>query len=163
MCVLSPQRILELITELAIFERAPTEVTNTAEQLLEDGWGPHPRFIAFMAHTATSPSIAVGFALCYFSYSTWKGTCLYLEDLYVQQSCRGSGVGLALIHRCVAEAQARGCKRVQWQALDWNAPALAFYEKMGAAELREWITLRLDAQAIEAFLAKHKPVYNSLQ
>ena len=181
-----------------MFERAPEEVLNSESQLLEDGWGAAPRFVSFMAEVEGAER-PVGFALCYFAYSTWKGTCLYLEDLYVAEAHRAAGVGMALMHRCVKEAKERKCKRVQWQALDWsgrgntlacselsiktilcelaltarllcslflvlfrNASALAFYNKLGAAEMREWIPLRFDEQAIGKFLDKFSPSYISL-
>lgn len=129
-------------------------------QLQADGWGAQPRFFAFMAEyestdaAATPISPAVGFALCYYAYSTWKGTCLFLEDLYVQESHRACGVGMALMTRCIREASQRDCARVQFQALDWNAPALEFYKKVGASETREWIPIRFEREAIAAFLDK---------
>ena len=134
-------------------------------QLLEDGWGANPRFFAFMAElqpatgasaeaASAVPKSAVGFALCYYAYSTWTGTCLFLEDLYVQERCRGLGVGMALMTRCIRAAKERNCARVQFQALDWNTPALDFYARIGATETRDWIPIRFDRMAIDTFLTK---------
>lgn len=96
----------------------------------------------------------VGFALCYYAYSTWRGTCLYLEDLYVQSTERGRGVGMALMRRCIREAKLKGCARVQFQALDWNQPALDFYKSIGASETREWVPIRFEKDDIDRFLNK---------
>ena len=104
----------------------------------------------------------MAFALTFFAYSTWKGTCLYLEDIYVEPEHRGSGIGLALIARCVAFAQAHRCQRVMWQALDWNSAAIAFYtEKLGAVVMKEWISLRLTHEGIGAFTQKYSSLIDT--
>ena len=114
--------------------------------------------------TAAPASAATGwrcvaFALTFFSYSTWKGLCLYLEDIYVEPAWRAHGIGMALIEQCVELAHSRHCQRVAWQALDWNTPAIDFYtHKLGATILREWLSLRLNSDDIQAFrrrLGKH--------
>jgi GNAT superfamily N-acetyltransferase len=105
------------------------------------------------SNTALQP--AVGFALCYYAYSTWQGTCLFLEDIYVQETFRAQGVGMALMTRCIREASQRNCARVQFQALDWNTPALEFYKKVGASETRDWIPIRFEREAIAGFLEKY--------
>ena len=104
------------------------------------------------ATPASSGWRSVGFALTYFSYSTWKGLCLYLEDIYVEPAWRAHGLGMALIEQCVELAHSRGCQRVAWQALDWNTPAIAFYtQKLGASIMKEWLSLRLNSDDIQAF------------
>ena len=106
----------------------------------------------------------MAFALTFFAYSTWKGTCLYLEDIYVEPSYRGRGIGLALIARCVAHAQTHRCQRVMWQALDWNQPAIDFYtHKLGAVIMKEWVSLRLTQSTIDAFTAKLQRPHSTAQ
>jgi len=154
--------ILHLIRGLAEYEHAPEEVENTVEQLEQDGWGETPRFHAFIAEVPTSDGSfePVSFALTYFAYSTWKGTCLYLEDLYVDPAHRAKGIGLAMIEQCVEFAHENNCQRVMWQALDWNKSAIDFYtgEKIGAIIMKEWLSLRLTKQGINDFRARRGKV-----
>ena len=106
------------------------------------------------------PWRCVAFALCYFAYSTWKGNCLYLEDIYVEPEWRAHGIGMALIQQCVEFAHSHRCQRVMWQALDWNTPAIDFYvHKLGATVMKEWLSLRLTSDGIEAFRRR----YNSAE
>ena len=105
--------------------------------------------------TATHGWQPVGFALTYFAYSTWKGVCLYLEDIYVEPEWRGRGLGMALIRQCVELAHGRRCQRVMWQALDWNTPAIDFYVGLGAVTMKEWVSLRLTSAAIDAFRQRY--------
>ena len=110
--------------------------------------------------TSTSPSSSswhcVAFALTYFAYSTWKGNCLYLEDIYVEPDWRAHGIGMSLIRQCVEFAHSNRCQRVMWQALDWNTPAIQFYvDKMGATIMKEWLSLRLTSDGIEAFRRRY--------
>ena len=106
---------------------------------------------------------AVGFALSFFAYSTWKGRCLYLEDLFVQPEHRGRGLGLALMCRCVELAHAQHCRRVMWQALDWNTAAISFYtHKLGAAVMRDWLSLRLTQDGIADFRRRFAPMIQQL-
>jgi len=154
------QRILELIQELAVYEKAPDAVTNTKEQLLRDGWGSHPRFFAFMAEldddVSEKKKKPVGFALCFWAYSTWKGSCVYLEDLYVSESARGRGVGMALMKHVVSFASRHHSPRVMWVALDWNLNARRFYrEKIGAKETADWIPIRMESEEIAAFMKRY--------
>jgi GNAT superfamily N-acetyltransferase len=134
--------ILALIRELAEYERAPGEAVATEADLLRDGFGAGaPRFFVEMAEW---DGAVVGFALWFFSYSTWQGRPgLYLEDLFVRPALRGHGIGKALLVHLARTALAEGCGRFQWQVLDWNAPAIAFYESLGAKALGEWITMRV--------------------
>ncbi|MCC6700093.1 MAG: GNAT family N-acetyltransferase [Fluviicola sp.] len=134
------QDIHRLIVELAIYEKAPNEVTNTPQQLaidlFEDG-------ICDALVVENDLAEIVGFALYYTSYSTWKGRCLYLEDFYVLPEFRRGGIGAELFTLVVDEAKKRGVKRMDWQVLEWNEPALAFYKKHEAILDPEWINGRL--------------------
>jgi GNAT superfamily N-acetyltransferase len=143
----APQ-ILALIRELAEYEREPDAVVATEADLLRDGFGPSP---AFQVLVGDLDGVTIGFAFYFFSYSTWLGRrCLYLEDLFVRPSVRGRGFGLAFMRALAREAVARGCKRFVWQVLDWNQPAIDFYEKLGAKVAREWLTVRLEGPALAA-------------
>lgn len=131
--------IFELICELASYEKAPEQVTNTAEQLAIDLFEDN----ICDAIVARIEGEIVGFALFYVSYSTWKGRCLYLEDFYVKESCRKLGIGQLLFDEVVSIAKARKVKRMDWQVLDWNEPALQFYRKNEAILDGEWVNGRL--------------------
>jgi len=140
------QAALALITELAIFEKAPNEVSNTTEKMLEDGFGQNPVFGFFVAQKVDK---IVGLALFYTRYSTWKGRCLYLEDIIVTESERGNSIGKKLMDAVVQEAIDRKDALMMWQVLDWNTPAIDFYKKYGARLEPEWINCKLDAQALQ--------------
>ena len=141
-------RILELVRGLADYEREPDAVVATEEDFVRDGFGEHP---AFHVHVAVDEEAIVGFALWFFTWSTWRGRkCLHLEDLFVEPAHRKKGAGLALMRALAEEAVARGCARFIWQVLDWNEPSIAFYEKLGADVKREWIAVRLDGAALAA-------------
>ena len=122
--------IFRLINALALFERAPEEVTLTLAQFEEDGFGENPAWKALVA--VDEAQNVIGFALWYLRYSTWKGRRLYLEDLYVEEGWRRAGVASALMHALKEEAQKANCNGMVWQVLDWNAGAKRFYEKLGA-------------------------------
>ncbi len=140
--------ILAFIRELAAYEREPDAVIATEEDLLRDGFGERPRFHVVLAEWEGAPA---GFAFSFFTYSTWRGRpCLYLEDLFVRPAFRRNGIGLALLRELARTAVRERCERFVWQVLDWNTPAIAFYESLGARPLREWITMRLEGPAIEA-------------
>lgn len=140
--------ILAFIRELAAYEREPDAVIATEEDLLRDGFGDHARFHVVLAEWEGAPA---GFAFYFFTYSTWRGRpCLYLEDLFVRPAFRRNGIGLALLRELARTAVRERCERFVWQVLDWNTPAIAFYESLGARPLREWITMRLEGPAIEA-------------
>jgi len=131
--------ILELVKELATFERAPLEVVNSVDELEHDLFD----LQCCEAIVYEENNIVVGFALYYISYSTWKGKCMYLEDLYVQQAFRKSGIGQLLFDAVVATAKERKFRRMDWQVLDWNEPAIKFYKKNNAHLDPEWLNGRL--------------------
>lgn len=138
--------ILRLIRGLAEYERAPDEARATEADLLRDGFGAKPLFHVVLAEWDGAP---VGFAFYFFNYSTWHGRPgLYLEDLFVEPAFRGFGIGKALLVHLARIAVAQGCTRYQWQVLDWNEPAIRFYEAMGARVLREWLTVRIDGEGL---------------
>lgn len=138
--------ILSLIRDLATYEREPDAVVATEADLLRDGFGPSP---AFQVLLAERDGEAIGFAFYFFTYSTWRGRqCLYLEDIFVRPADRGCGAGLALMRALAQKALERGCARFVWQVLDWNEPAIAFYEKLGASIQREWLTVRMEGEAL---------------
>jgi len=128
--------VFELINELAAFEKAPDEVVTTIDQLEEDGFGERKFFEFFVAEANEK---IVGLALYYFSYSTWKGKSLYLDDLIVKEAYRGNGIGSRLFNRVFEVAEAEQCGKVHWQVLDWNSPAIEYYKKLGASFDGEWI------------------------
>lgn len=144
-------QVLHLIKELASFEKEPDAVEVTAESLKEDGFGEHPAFHCFVAEVNSKIE---GIALIYNRYSSWKGKILHLEDLIVSQSMRGSGLGTALLDKVVKHAYDLGVKRVNWEVIDWNEPAIAFYEKKGAKVLRDWDVVWLDEIGIKNYVAK---------
>lgn len=143
-------RVLELIKELAEYERAPHEVTNTLQKLEEDGFGPHPVYGFFVAE---SNSIIIGLSLYYWRYSTWKGKRLYLEDIIVTESQRGKGAGKMLFDRTMEEALRENCTGMMWQVLEWNEPAINFYKKYGSKLDAEWVNCNLEADQIKKLLA----------
>ena len=130
--------ILNLIKELALFEKAPEKVTNTVEQMKEE----QNFFEALVAEKEGGEII--GFALYYFVYYTWVGKSLYLDDLYVKEKYRGNKIGYALLDKVIAYGKENSCKRIRWQVLDWNEPAIAFYKKLGARLDNEWINCDLE-------------------
>jgi GNAT superfamily N-acetyltransferase len=139
-------RVLELVRELAEFERAPLEVTNTVAKMEEDGFGEHPLYGFFVAENEES---ILGLSLYYYRYSTWKGKRLYLEDIIVTEKERGNGIGKLLFDRTLKKTVEDGCSGMTWQALDWNEPALNFYRKYGARLDDEWVTCTLERDQIE--------------
>ncbi len=143
--------ILRLIRALADYEKEPDAVIATEADLLRDGFGEKPAFEVLLA----SEGDVIGFAFYFFSYSTWNGRCcLYLEDLFVVPEARGKGAGIALMSALSKIAIAAECRRFVWQVLDWNQPSIDFYEKLGAKVQREWLTVRLEGDALEALAAR---------
>jgi len=144
-------RILELINELAVYERAPEEVTVTLSEFEDAGFGPKPVWKAFVAEV---DAIIVGFALYYVRYSTWKGCRLYLEDFIVTDSHRGKGIGKQLFDNIVLEAHEKGFNGMTWQVLDWNEPALNFYKKYEAGVEAGWLNGSLSKQQLADYYEK---------
>ena len=144
--------ILAFIRDLATYEREPDAVHATEADLLRDGFGPTPRFHCLIADW---DSIPAGFALYFHNYSTWRGhTGIHLEDLFVRPEHRGKGIGKALLTRIAAIAVEEGCHRLQWDVLEWNTPAIGFYEQLGAQMLMEWRTMRVNHEALPALAAQ---------
>ncbi len=137
-----------LIQELAVYEKAPDEVTNTVEDMKWDGFGENPIFKFFVAEAEEG---IVGIALYYTAYSTWKGKTIFLEDLVVTERLRRSGIGKLLFDAVAHEAREVGAKRFKWQVLEWNEPAIAFYKKIGADLDGEWINCNMSEEQIRAY------------
>ncbi|HOZ82327.1 MAG TPA: GNAT family N-acetyltransferase [Bacteroidia bacterium] len=131
---------LRLIKELAEYEKAPEQVINTVEQMLKDGFGEKPIFDLLVAETNDN---IVGIAIYFIKYSTWKGKCLYLDDIVVQESLRGKGIGRKLFDAVAAEAKLQNCQQLQWQVLNWNEPAINFYKKYDTVFDDEWINCKI--------------------
>lgn len=144
-------QVLELITELAVFEEEPDAVEITVSDLETDGFGTSPAFECFVADVAGKIE---GIALFYGRYSTWKGRALHLEDLIVSHKMRGSGLGTALLDRVVRHGHQLGVRRICWEVLDWNEPAIEFYEKKGADVKRDWDVVHLNENGIRNYISK---------
>jgi len=132
-------RLLELVQELATYERAPLEVSVTLDHFIDCGFGDRPVWWAFVAE---SGNYIVGFALYYIRYSTWKGAAMYLEDILVTESMRGNGLGRLLFDELIKEAKEKKFDRILWQVLEWNEPAIGFYKKYNAEFDSEWLNCR---------------------
>jgi GNAT superfamily N-acetyltransferase len=138
--------ILQLIHELAAYEREPNAVVATEADLLRDGFGERPLFDCLIAEFDGEPA---GFAFYFFNYSTWRGRPgIHLEDLFVRPAFRGKGIGKALLQRVAAVAVEKECARLQWDVLEWNRTAIDFYESLGAKFLTEWRIMRVSGEAI---------------
>lgn len=140
-------RVLELIQELATYEKAPNEVTITLEELVNDGFGENPIYGLFVAELNNKVE---GIALYYEKYSTWKGRCLFLEDIVVTKSLRGKGIGSLLFEEVIKVAQTRNSARMEWQVLDWNEPAINFYKKYNTELDGEWLNGKFTREALQA-------------
>jgi ribosomal protein S18 acetylase RimI-like enzyme len=145
------KQILDLIKELADFEKELHEVEVTVADLQHDGFDSNPAFKCFVAEKDMN---IAGIALVYNRYSTWKGKILHLEDLVVSEKYRGHGIGTKLLDEVVKYAKHNDMKRINWEVLDWNEPAINFYEKKGAKVLRDWDVVQLNEQGINDYLAK---------
>jgi len=138
--------ILDFIRELAEYEKAVEQAVATATNLHEDLFGPKPACESLIGEIDGSP---LGFALFFHNYSTWIGRKgVYLEDLYVRPAARGKGLGELLLRSVAQIAIDRGCKRMEWNVLDWNTPALDFYQKLGAMSMSEWTIHRVSGNAL---------------
>jgi GNAT superfamily N-acetyltransferase len=144
-------QVLDLITELAVFEKEPDAVEISVEDLKNDGFNSNPAFQCFVAEVSGKIE---GIALVYNRYSTWKGKVLHLEDLVVSQKMRGTGLGTALLDEVIKFGHQLGVKRISWEVLDWNEPAITFYEKKGADVKRDWDVVHLNEQGIKDYLSK---------
>lgn len=141
-------QLLELIKELAEFEKAPQEVTVTLQEFEDAGFGERPVWKAFAAEAAGR---IIGMALYYIRYSTWKGRRLYLEDIIVTENMRCKGIGSMLFERILQEAKEKGFNGISWQVLDWNEPAISFYKKYNAAFDDEWANVSLSKEQLQGF------------
>ena len=141
--------ILDLIKALAVYEKGADQVHCTVADILRDGFGPSPVFQCLLAEIDGRPA---GFALYFFKWSTWTGTCcLHLEDLFVPPEFRKRGVGQGLLKALARVAVARGCRRFEWEVLDWNHLARDFYHGLGAFHKQGWLPYRMEGEALEQF------------
>ena len=145
--------IFELIKELALYEKAPEEVTNTVGMMEKDGFGENPVFGFFVVENVATKTI-IGTAIYYYRYSTWKGKRLYLEDYIITEKERGKGAGKLLFERVLKKCLEDNCTGMMWQVLDWNEPAIKFYEKYGTAFEEEWLNCNLQSEDIKQLLQK---------
>lgn len=140
--------LLRLIRELAMYEKAPDEVVVREEDLRKDGFGENPVFQFFVAETEGK---IIGISLFYIKYSTWKGKCIFLEDIIVNEPYRKYGIGRKLFDEVVKVAKEMKVKRLEWQVLEWNTPAIKFYEKINANFDKEWINCKLTESEIQNY------------
>ena len=144
--------ILQLVRALAEYERAPEAVVATEQDFLRHGFGPSPRFSVLLAEEDGN---VAGFALWFFTFSTWLGKPgLFLEDLFVRPELRGRGIGKALMLELARIAVREGCGRFEWNVLDWNQPSIDFYRSLGARQLDEWVGCRLEGDALRALAGR---------
>ena len=141
--------VLELIKELAIFEKEPNAVEVTLQDLENDGFQTEPLFHTFVAEIDNQ---IIGMALYYYRYSTWKGKTIHLEDLIVKKEFRGTGAGFALYSEIIKQGKIDQVKRIEWNVLDWNEPAIQFYQKSGAKILQDWKVVHMEQEQIHKFL-----------
>ena len=146
-------QVFALIKQLAVFEKEPDAVIISSEDLQKDGFGKNPAFFCFVAEKNNKIE---GIALGFNRYSTWKGKILHLEDLIVNQSMRGSGMGTALLDEVIKYGYELGVKRINWEVLDWNEPAIDFYKQKGANIMDDWRVVHLTEQGIKDYVAKIK-------
>ena len=137
-------RLMELVNELALYEKAPQEVSVTLQEFEDAGFGDNPVWKSFVAEV---DGMIVGFGLYYVRYSTWKGCRMYIEDLLVTGAMRGKGIGKLIFDELVAEAKALGFNGITWQVLDWNEPAIGFYRQFGTRFDDGWTNCHLDFRA----------------
>lgn len=140
-------RIMELVNELAVYEKAPDEITVQFDHFVESGFGENPVWWALVAETTSPTGLkeVQAFALYYIRYSTWKGQRMYLEDLLVTEKYRGQGIGKLLFNQLIEEARVKNYNGIAWQVLDWNEPAVNFYKKIGAVKFDgEWINCSVE-------------------
>jgi GNAT superfamily N-acetyltransferase len=143
--------VLDLIKELALFEKEPQEVVVTVADLVRDGFQEKPLFYTFVAEVNEE---IVGVALYYHRYSTWKGRTIHLEDLIVNEKMRGTGLGSTLYAEIMKQGKKDGVRRIEWNVLDWNTPAVDFYIKSGAKVLEDWRVVHMSESGLNEFLNK---------
>jgi len=143
------QTALNLVRELAVFEKAPDEVEVTINEMQNWGFGPNKVFDFFVLEKETK---IIGLALYYYKYSTWKGKCLFLEDIIVTESERKNGYGKLLFNEVVKVAKEQKVRRMEWQVLEWNTPAIEFYKKYDAVLDSEWINGKLTGEQLQAII-----------
>lgn len=141
-------QVLLLIKELAIYEKAEQEVTLTVDELEKDGFGAQPLFKFFVAESEHN---IIGIALYYIKYSTWKGKCVFLEDLIVTASHRKFGIGKKLFNEVIKVAKEIKAERMEWQVLDWNEPAINFYKSFNTNFDAEWVNCKLVGEQIQHY------------
>ncbi len=140
--------VLSMIKELALYEKAPQEVTVTLEELERDGFSERPLFEVILA---CHENQILGMAFYFFSYSTWKGRCIYLEDIIVKEQFRGQKIGLKLFEAVIKKSKSYSARRMQWQVLNWNEPAINFYKKLNAQFDPSWINCKLTYEQIQSY------------
>ena len=133
--------VRDLVMELAIFEKAPEEVTSSLTDYVQEGFSDNPLFTANLIYLNDE---LAGFSLWYYRFSTWKGRRFYLEDLYIKEAFRGKGLGRKLINEAIEEAKRMKCTGMMWQVLDWNQPAIDFYNTLGVKMDAGWLNVHLD-------------------
>jgi len=141
-------RLIELVNELALFEKAPEEVTVSLQEFEDSGFGNNPVWKAFVA---VNNDVIIGFALYYIRFSTWKGRRVYLEDFIVTEEYRGKGVGKLLFERIIQETKELGYSGMVWQVLDWNEPAIGFYKKYEANIEEGWLNASLSNEQVAKY------------
>ncbi len=142
------QQALNLVKELAAYEKAPNEVAVTIEEMELDGFGMNPIFHFYVAE---ADGIIVGISLYYIKYSTWKGKCVFLEDIIVSEPFRNFGIGKKLFDEVVNVAKQMNAPRMEWQVLEWNEPAIKFYEKVNSQFDSEWLNCKLSEEQIQEY------------
>lgn len=145
------KHVLDLIQELATFEKEPDAVVVTVDDLIRDGFGEKPLFHCFLAEVENE---IIGIAFYYYRYSTWKGKTIHLEDLIVKADKRGTGAGFGLYSEIIAQGKRENVRRIEWNVLDWNTSAIAFYKKSGAKVLDDWLVVQMDENGINEFLSR---------
>lgn len=145
------EQVLQLVKELALFEKEPDAVEVGVDELIKNGFGDQKSFHCFVGE---KEGVIVGMALVYQRYSTWKGRVIHLEDLIVTEKMRGSGLGTALLNEVVKYGHQEGVKRISWEVLDWNEPAIKFYKAKGAKVMRDWDVVQLDEIGMREYLEK---------
>lgn len=141
--------VLDLIKELALYEKAPDEVTVTLNDLRNDGFGKNPIYEIILAEVNNE---ILGMAFYFYAYSTWKGKCIYLEDIIVREAYRGKKIGKLLFEAVIMKCKEVKARRMMWQVLDWNTPAINFYKKYNASLDQSWVNGRLTEKQIHDFI-----------